>query len=425
MTSDSSTPQTAFVWMWLPDAEAPVVVGRLDQRADRVIFGYGTRYQERDDAISIYEPELPLRAGVIEPLDGLLIANCILDAGPDSWGRRVIINKLLGPGRADTGVLTDLTYLLSSGSNRIGALDFQASATEYVPREGESASLEELAHASALLQAGEPVPRQLEDALTAGSSIGGARPKVLLRRGDRELIAKFSALTDVYPIVRGEFLAMRMASLCGLDVAPVGLTSADGKDVLLVERFDRIPGTRRRRAMVSALTMLGIPEMAPREASYARLAQLVRERFSDPQMTLRELFARIVFNILSGNTDDHARNHAAFWDGAELTLTPAYDVCPYVRGGGEATQAMMIGLPDDPFRFSQVAGCIERAGLYGLKEAEAREIVELQLTVIEESWDDVCEEARLTATERAIFRRVFPHPYALEGFARARASTGA
>ncbi|MCW3066335.1 MAG: type toxin-antitoxin system HipA family toxin [Solirubrobacterales bacterium] len=425
MTSDGGAPQTAFVWIWLPGAEEPVVAGRLDQRADQLIFGYGRSYQARSDAISIYEPELPLRPGVIEPPDGFEVANCILDAGPDSWGRRVIINKLLGPGQADAGALSELTYLLSSGSNRIGALDFQGSPTEYRPRGEETASLEDLARASDLIQAGEPVPEQLEAALAAGSSVGGARPKVLLRDDDRQMIAKFEALTDSYPIVRGEFLAMRMASLCGLRVAPVRLTSAGGgKDVLLVERFDRIRGTRRRRAMVSALTLLGIPEMAPREASYARLAQIIRERFRDPQETLRELFARITFNILSGNTDDHARNHAAFWDGDGLTLTPAYDICTYVRGGGEATQSMMIGLPEDPFRFSQIAGCIERAGLYGLSAVEAREIVDGQLTAIEEHWDAVCDEAGLPQQTRAMFRRMFPHRYALEGFTRSEVQSG-
>src|SRR3546814_10321073 len=88
--------------------------------------------------------------------------------------------------------------------------------------------------------------------------------------------------------------------------------------------------------------MLGLDEMMARYASYQDLAEIVRHRFTDPSATLRELFARIVFNILCGNTDDHARNHAAFWDGATLTLTPAYDICPPGRTGQEATQAMLI-----------------------------------------------------------------------------------
>jgi serine/threonine-protein kinase HipA len=416
MTSSRGAPTTAFVWIWLPGAEEPIVAGRVDQRADQVVFGYGNSYRARSDAISIYEPELPLIAGPIDPLPGLEIAGCLLDAGPDSWGQRVILNRLLGPAAIDNTELGRLNYLLGSGSDRIGALDFQASATDYVPRGGEPSSLEMLAQMSELIQAGERVPPELEAALTAGSSVGGARPKALLRDDDRQLIAKFSSLTDTFPIVRGEFLAMRMAAHCGLRVAPVELTSAHGKDVLLVERFDRAPGTPRRRGLVSALTMLGLPEIAPREASYAKLAQIIRERFTDPKETLRELFARITFNILSGNTDDHARNHAAFWDGQALILTPAYDICTYVRGGGEATQAMIIGPPEDPFRFSQVAGCVQRAAVYGLSRGDAREIVEQQLITITDRWDEVCDEAKFGSAERAMFRRMFPTAYALEGF---------
>ena len=55
--------------------------------------------------------------------------------------------------------------------------------------------------------------------------------------------------------------------------------------------------------------------MMARYASYQDLAEIIRHRFTAPSDTLRELFSRIVFNILCGNTDDHARNHAAFWDG--------------------------------------------------------------------------------------------------------------
>lgn len=413
MTSDVST---AYVWIWLPGAEEPVVAGRVDQRADRLIFGYGRSYLERPVAISIYEPELPLRRGPIEPLPTLHAAGCLLDAGPDSWGQRVILNRLLGRGASDTTRLDALTYLLHAGSDRIGALDFQTSADEHVPLGTSGASLEDLARASELLQAGEPLPPELEEAMTAGSSVGGARPKALLRDSERRLIAKFSSLTDTYPIVRAEFLAMRMAERCGLRVAPVELTTAGGRDVLLVERFDRIPGTAQRRLIVSALTMLGLPETAPREASYANLVPIIRRSFTDAGATLRELFERIVFNILSGNTDDHARNHAAFWDGQALTLTPAYDICTYLRGGGEATQAMIIGTDEDPYRFSNVAGCVERAGVYGLTRAEAHEIVDRQVTVIDEHWDDVCDQAQLGTGDRELFRRVFPARYALEGY---------
>lgn len=143
MTSEA--PKAAFVWVWLPGAVEPVVAGRIDRDGDGYVFTYGRSYLARTDAISLYAPELPLRTGIQRPAPGLVIASCLRDAAPDAWGRRVIINKKLGATRRDIDVtqLDELTYMLESGSDRIGALDLQASATEYRPRANDPASLGE------------------------------------------------------------------------------------------------------------------------------------------------------------------------------------------------------------------------------------------------------------------------------------------
>jgi len=93
------------------------------------------------------------------------------------------------------------------------------------------------------------------------------------------------------------FIAMRLAALAGLDVARVSLTRSLHKDVLLIERFDRVhtQAGRQRKMMVSALTLLALDEMMARYASYGDLAEIVRHRFADASATLRELYARLVF----------------------------------------------------------------------------------------------------------------------------------
>lgn len=407
----------AYVWVWLPGAEEPVVAGRLDLQGGEASYVYGQSYLARGDAMPLYTPELPLRRGRIRPLPGLDAPGCILDARPDAWGQRVILNRLLGPGAVHTGHLDLITLLLQSGSDRTGALDFQASATDYRPRGPDSATVDELAGSARRLEAGEPLSEALDAALLHGSSIGGARPKALLEDGRRRLIAKFTSGTDAYPVVQGEFVAMTLAARAGLETAPVRLTDALGRKALLVERFDRVPGTSQRRAMISALTILGLDEMMARYASYAELAQAIRIAFTRPQATLQELFGRITFNVLVGNTDDHARNHAAFWDGEWLTLTPAFDICPQLRSTGRATQAMIIGDSSDPFKESQVLGCVERAHLYQLSERRAREIVERQIEVIRRDWSEVCDMAELGEADRALlWGRQFLNPYALEGW---------
>jgi serine/threonine-protein kinase HipA len=410
-----SEPDVAFVWVWLPGAAEPVVAGRLDPVGPNVTFTYGQSYLERDDSIPLYLPELPLERGAISPLVGE-IPGCIADGAPDAWGQRVILYRLTGRADAETTELGPLTYLLRSGSDRIGALDFQVSPDEYLPRATDHARLDELAESAERVERGLPLSPDLDQALLHGSSVGGARPKALLDDGESTLIAKFSSTTDTFPVVKGEFVAMELARRAGIDAAPVRPATAHGRDALLVDRFDR-PGGGRRRAMVSALTMLELDEAGARYASYADLADLVRARFTEPRATLRELFSRIVFNILCSNNDDHPRNHAAFWDGQALTLTPAYDICPQLRSGGETAQIMAIGR--DGWRMSQLAGCVERAATYQLSEAEAREIVDNQIETIEGQWDEVCDLAGLTEVERAGFwKRQFLNPYALEGYRR-------
>ena len=128
--------------------------------------------------------------------------------------------------------------------------------------------------------------------------------------------------------------------------------------------------------------------------------------------TLKELFSRLVFNILCGNTDDHARNHAAFWDGKVLTRTPAYDICPQGRTGNEASQAMLI-IGDN--NLSQLKTCLKTAHNFLLSEEEARQAFGKLTAAIEQHWDAVCEDAELNEVDKKLlWRRQFLNPYSVE-----------
>ena len=417
MNSRPPHPREAFVWTWLPRSTEPVVAGRLVPAGERIQFVYGRSYRERADAIPLYLPELPLGREPIAPLGTLPMAGAIRDGAPDAWGRRVILNKTFGvKGKALDGLeLDELIFLLESGSDRIGALDFQQLSDRYVPRGAGHATLEELLASAEKVEKNIPLTPELDQALHHGSSIGGARPKALVAEGRRKYVAKFSSSSDTYSVVKGEYVAMRLAELAGLSVAPVRLVRASGKDVLLVERFDRIAEEQgwRRRPMVSALTMLELDEMQARYASYQDLAEIIRFRFTEPAETLRELFARLTFNILVGNLDDHARNHAAFWDGTRLSLTPAYDICPQPRAGEEAGQSMLIV---DDRRSSQIATCLAAAGHFHLEVGQAIGIVSKQLETIGAHWLELCDEAGLGQVDRILFwGRQFLNPFAFYG----------
>ena len=419
ISSDEPAHRSAFVWVWLPGCPEPVVAGKLEKVGPNTFFNYGRSYLERvnqqNGAIPLYTPELPLRPGALPLLNGLSMPGCIRDAAPDAWGRRVIINKKLGlrGATADTALLDDMTYLLESGSDRIGALDFQLSATEYVARSAVNVPLEELIASAERVQQGIPLTPELDLALYHGSSIGGARPKALVEQQGKKFVAKFATSSDIYSVVKAEYIAMRLAALAGLNAAPVQLTQAAGKDVLLVERFDRqlVGEGWSRRAMVSALTLLGLDEMMARYASYEDLAEIIRHRFDNPKATLKELFSRLVFNVLSGNTDDHARNHAAFWNGKTLSLTPAYDICPQGRSGNEASQAMLINGNNN---LSQLKTCLLAARHFLLSHNEASDIVGRIISTIEDFWRSVCDEAELTEVDRKLlWQRQFLNPFSL------------
>lgn len=406
MTSDATTPRQAYVWAWLPDARAPVVAGRLETVGEMLVFNYGRSYLQRDDAIALYLPELPLQSGAQRPAPGLRMAGCLRDAAPDAWGRRVTLNRRFGKQSRDMDParLDELTYLLESGSDRVGALDFQTSPGDYVARHKQAASLTELQAAAAMVEAGTPLSAELEQALLHGTSLGGARPKAMIEDGQHKWIAKFSSASDHYSVVKGEYLAMRLAAAAGLDVAPVRLVRSAGKDVLLVRRFDRIPTEQgwQRKAMVSGLTLLGLDELMARYASYLDLAEIIRHRFVQPRQTLRELYGRMVFNVLSGNTDDHARNHAAFWDGHTLALTPAYDLCPQPRSGNEASQAMLIHGND---RSSRLQTCLDAAADFLLDTDTAKTLIAAQISAITDHFENICDEGGLDPVERNLFRQ--------------------
>jgi serine/threonine-protein kinase HipA len=271
--------------------------------------------------------------------------------------------------------------------------------------------MKELLDSAERVEKGIPLTPELDTALIHGSSIGGARPKALIEDQNIKYVAKFSSSTDLYSVVKAEFVAMRLAALAGLNVAPVKLEKTANKEVLLIERFDRKHTGQNwsRKAIVSALTLFGLDEMMARYASYENFAEIIRHRFTDPKATLEELFSRLVFNILCGNTDDHARNHAAFWNGKELTLTPAYDICPQGRTGNEASQSMLISGNNN---LSQLKTCLEVAHRFLLSETDARVIFEKMISVIEQHWKFVCEEAELSEVDKKLlWGRQFLNPY--------------
>lgn len=368
----------AFVWRWHPGAADPVLCGRLFIESGVMHFVYGQSYRRRHDAIAL-SPYMPVDSIVHRMRLVSDIPRPLADAAPDNWGRRVIEY------RAPATKRTELDYLLSGGGDRIGAFEFTATTTP-PPPPASATTYEELRTAAETLERDHPLSPEMEEALQHGTSIGGARPKATAVDGDRSLIVKLSSTTDRQPIVRLEAAGLTLASMCGIDTPWIDVISVDGKDALLVERFDRRHNGiyLERRQILTALSLLNLDESEHRAATYPALAEVLRRWGSVAEA--QQLYRRMIFNILVGNTDDHAKNHSAFWNGRLLELTKAYDIVPLPRFNQEANQAMGVGREG---ALSSLRNARSQSVMFGLTAAEAEQIEDELVAQIRENWMQV------------------------------------
>lgn len=351
------------LYLWLLTAPAdPVPIGELNlvRETRGVSLRYADTWLERGFALS---EDLPLIAQEFLPREKETAAGAVDDARPDRWGERVI-RFLDKPPR-----LSLLEYLYFAGDDRFGALGVSTSGTEYLPRRlgplptlRDTARIEELIRS---LQENEPVAAEERRLLAPGVTMGGARPKALLELDRAQWVVKFSDgdATDA-PLV--EHAAMTLAQRAGIRVAetmPVRLVSGHA---VAVKRFDRVRGRR-----LHCLTAHVALRAAEERFGYPELAQLLRRRGVTARdryvEDMRELFRRMVFNILIDNTDDHEKNHALIVnDAQQYELAPAYDVLP--SGQALGFQQMRVGEQEAD---STLANALSMANLFELNEKQA------------------------------------------------------
>ena len=407
-----------IVFIYLPGDTEAVPAGRLNMVEQGTVlvattFAYGRRYLQRPHALPVDPINLRLADGEggveLAPPAGLNLFGALRDAMPDAWGRRVIENRL----RAPPNGLPESTYLDHAGPHRSGALDIRTTPTSE-PTPGALPSLMDLEHlheAAARIDAGEIVPQHLQIFFAGGPSLGGARPKAVLADEGRQWIAKFPARNDPFDVPVAERATLELAREAGLVVPRTRLeTLADGRQILLIERFDRelLPAGMGRRHMVSALTMLGLHEQ-DRGADYASIADVISEHgvrgfIADDR---RELFARMIFNILVSNDDDHLRNHAFLYAaaGTGWRLSPLYDVLPRPQLAQERVLHLGVGPKG---RLATLDNAMAGAGRFGLLPPDAARIADRVARVVRswrESFEKMQVPARLCDQLATAFRR--------------------
>ncbi len=337
------------------DLLEPLLMGTL--RADIVrgkeifSFEYDPGFL-KSDAVFELDPGLKLYRGTQYLREDERNFGMFLDSSPDRWGRVLMDrNEALKATKEKRSprLLMESDYLLGVfDESRMGALRFKTdkdgSFKNDDPRQAvpPMTSLRALERAvfefeHAVSRDDEQYSAGLSLLLAPGSSLGGARPKASVKSETGHLwIAKFPSKNDNEDSGAWEYLLYRLALNCRIVMAE---SSADrflsNKTTFLTKRFDR-DDKNRRRHFFSAMTLLGYQDGADYQSgvSYLELVELILSRGSNVNDDLEQLWRRIVFNILVGNTDDHLRNHGFLLKDAGLALSPAYDLNPNPKGVG-------------------------------------------------------------------------------------------
>lgn len=434
-----------YVFACLPSGFTPAGLLSLTESAqgvDASSFAYGTLYIDKPGAFEVDPVSLSLadksqvRRQSLVPANSLTQFGGVRDAAPDAWGRRVIEARFKVPANS----LPESTYLLEAGSERVGALDIRSSR-DAGPSKGVSGvqALQYLQEAAECVELGEPVPSRLTDLFGSAPGAGGARPKAAVRDADGLMwLAKFASRGDTFDVARAEAATLRLAQSCGMTVPQTRVVDIGGKSCLLIRRFDRywlndaqvaqglgqlprdlvlhetLPSGHAaqelRLPFVSALTLVGCDEMASRARGYGDIAAAVR-RHAHPvaiRADTRELFARMVFNILVSNDDDHLRNHGFVRDPRleGWRLSPLYDVVPRPGIAYERFLHLEVGLQGKLATLDNALSAYARFDL----ERHAAVALMAQLVAKVSQWktffEDQAVPGRLIDTLQSAFRQL-------------------
>ena len=304
-------------------------------------FAYDAQWLASPSRFEV-SPDLPLVAGFQArraPSKADSIFHLALaDTAPDAWGRRVIARAHAKERKNNPNLaaLTELDYLAAVDDfSRVGALRLRDAKGIFLRtlQDGQRTTpplveLEHIYSASRAVETSQETAQDLAYLQGKGTSLGGMRPKcTILDEHGHLAIGKFPSVSDTRSVTRGEVLALRLASTAGIQAASARILNIKGTAVALIERFDRTTDQARIHYL-SAASMLQASRDDDR--SYTEIADIIRSRCVSPTADVRELWRRMVFNLLITNVDDHLQNHGFLYEGrGQWRLAPAFDINPF------------------------------------------------------------------------------------------------
>lgn len=376
------------LYLWhLGDPATPRYVGalKLVSAGKGVSLQYGKEWLANGFALS---EDLPLVDNEFLPPgrlagDAQRAVGAVDDARPDRWGEKVI-RFVVKPKR-----LSLMEYLYYAGDDRFGALGVSTSSSTYSPRAvGPLPRLEDaqqLSEVAAKIEALEPITA-LEAKIIAGggSPLGGAKPKSLIDIDGEQWVIKFFNNEPVdTPLI--EHATMTLAERAGITVAKTQVVRLVGTNAIAIRRFDREQGRRIHSISAGTAIRAATASGDEPEMGYPELARILRRvgitQDDINQRDARELFRRMVYNILVDNTDDHEKNHSLLvvnpFGNGRLKLAPAYDVLP--TNSGQGFQEFICGAHG---RDSTLENAMSQCDAFGLLPAEAAVEVAAVIAVV-------------------------------------------
>ena len=329
----------------------------------------------------------------------------VKDSFPDRWGRLLLDRRERLTAQSEgrpTRILTNYDYLVGiEDFTRMGGIRYKeednngfinASEKFLVPPIESLRALCDACHEIELAEERNELPEQrwLDQLIDPGTSLGGARPKANVVDTDGTLyVAKFPSKKDLENTELIEHFSHQLAAKAGIHVAKTRtIRNSKDRDLLLSERFDRTRDGRRIH-FASAMSLLGLDDGAGSSTGngYLDIVDFILHGCTEVRQNLRELYRRVAFNVMFGNTDDHFRNHGFLLTPKGWTLSPAYDINPGVK----SHQCLLI---DSYTEESDINALLSASESYMLERQEATEIIE-EVRAIIKDW-------RKTATDLQI-----------------------
>ena len=335
-------------WLELKDSK---LIGTLSAHQGKgrktFSFKYHEKWLELEKPI-FFDPDITWNKGYQFPI-GKSIFGIFNDAMPDTWGRTLMKRRealIAREEKRPAKNLQDIDFLLGvNDESRMGALRFKRQEDEPFLNDDRSrptppwSTVRELQHGISLIESdkdNKEVRKWLNILLAPGSSLGGARPKAnIIDEKGHLWIAKFPSKEDTINKAAWEFLAYKLATKAGIEMAECKIEKIAGKHfTFFTKRFDRLKNKRIHFA--SAMTMTGNNEESIKDnyPSYLDIAEFIQFNESNNKKELHQLWRRMVFNIAISNTDDHLRNHGFILQKNGWQLSPAYDINPSIDKDG-------------------------------------------------------------------------------------------